>query len=133
MNRLRKDFMQQCMENSYLYALSLPEHIERALKSPITDVRLEAMKNPNVRPEHIDAALDDEDLGVARQAIQHPNASPENLTKALNHEDAVVRMNALSHPSITPEHLKKAMGDADEGISTFAKKLYKEKTGQSIR
>lgn len=110
-----------------------PQHIERALKSPITEVREDAMGNPNVRPEHIDMALDDKNAMVAWQAIQHPNASSENLAKALDHKNADIRRITLKHPSITPEHLKKAMSDADEGISTFAKKLYKEKTGQSIR
>ena len=67
------------------------EHINKALNDEDTEVRREAIKNPNATHEHINKALDDEHWNVRASAISHNNATHEHINKALNDEDRSVR------------------------------------------
>ena len=87
--------------------------LDRALEHKDKDIRLAAVKHPNLSEKQLEKALTSSDADIRVHAIRHPNLGKKQIESALNDKSNIVRRNVVSHPKVTTEQLEKASKDDD--------------------
>lgn len=88
------------------------------------DLRLAALKNPNVSSKVLDSMISDKNDYLREDALGHPNVSGDtllNLAKSNDYKDSRIKMKAIKHPNFKAQHIDAALDDM------FSPSLIKEK------
>ncbi len=97
------------------------EHLTHILKGDSTPGnKVRALEHSKTNSSHIDLAINSSDSSVRVIAAQHPKATDENITNALSHPNSVTAHAALANNNLKPHHLELALNHPSNSVRIAA-------------
>lgn len=96
------------------------DHVGTAMKSADPTLRAQAAKHPNATSAQIDQAIKDPDENVNYAAMENPGATPAHLHFGLDSKDMVMRIAALRHRNVDSTHIERGLKDLEKYVRMAA-------------
>lgn len=108
--------------------------LDRALTHKDYDVRMAALRHPDLTSDHIHKILDGTDNNAKSMVLRHPNLNAEHITKIMNSDlHHTLKQAAMRHRNATSEHIEKALKDPKLArIAIYHPNATKEQIGKAL-